>query len=883
MIPGHDSENAISLLRALSSTGQAGPIMLLDCAVADEIRILFASRDAGTAFGIAGLRNELLPRRLSVLDSGGLVIRAIRSLPEAHGNDEDTTVDKQLREFRKQILLTRLPDSPHLILASRKRHLLPADIRFRRMAEVLEAAPSLAAFVDRDLKFVYVNRKYCAFLGMTKSAIHGMSIFDLPGGEFDRAGEHLQSVLGGMPLSFEISSLNPDGVRIPIELNLRPDFVEDHDSGIRSVDGFFIHGKDLTLLRANEMRLRVILDNIGAEVVFLSSDFQIRYANRNFARLLNTVPRRLTGNNIVSMVTSRGWTGLEPHLIRAVSGELFKVEHSFPSAEDGSQRVGLFHFVPEFFESPESRVEKTVTGIFLLIIDISEIKRIQDELNRTKTRFELAVDSSTIGIWEGDVNNADWIDTIYIEKMLGLEPGDLKNSRRQVRARIHPDDIEVNDHARGLHESGLSSPNAELRIKTSSSEYKWFTIAGKSQRNEDGEIVRLAGTIADIDRLKKAEIAAAEQLKRRDELLAMLSHELRNPVTAIAYSADLLKDCSRRLDPNSPGVDELLPAAEIISRQSLQMSRLIDDLLNVARITRNRIDYDFQVHDFNFDVQSVVESMKQVFEQRDQQLITDWHAGPMIVYADTMRLKQALANLLDNAAKYTPPGREIKVSTHVEGSQAEFKVQDSGQGIPPEISEQIFELFFQQPQSIERKSGGLGVGLFIVKNIIDSHRGSVTAFSEGVGKGSCFEVRLPLFNAPDAQPKPASMGRLFDGQRLMLVEDNDDSRSMLAKILEIHGLEVVQFSNGESAAEQVETLRPLVALIDIGLPGKNGYELAQEIRSIKSLEGILLIALTGYGLEEDRAAAVDAGFDRHLTKPTDSARLCEYIASIICD
>ncbi|MEM7453780.1 MAG: ATP-binding protein [Planctomycetota bacterium] len=640
-----------------------------------------------------------------------------------------------------------------------------------------------------------------------------------------------------------------------------------------------------TLTEANgQNSFKQILDRLPFEMVCLGPDLVINYANAGFAKLLSTSRGRLAGNRLADLVEARGWQGIRPLLQRAQDGVKFVAEFEFPDAAQAGNRVGLFHFIPEFLHAPEEQArpeENIVTGINILIIDVTGFKQVQEELHLTKTKFELAVRDSMIGIWEGDINDSDWIDSRDIEKMLGLEPGELENSRQVVRTRIHPDDAALNDAERKSHLSGYNHGKAEIRMRTASGDYRWFYVAGRSESSEDGTVVRLAGTLTDIDRLKKAEIAAAGELKRRDQFLAMLSHELRNPVTAISYSAGLLKESSELLAPESPGIDEVVEAASIISRQTIQMSRLLDDLLNVARITQNRIEFDFQVNDLNMDVKSVAQGMRQVFEQKSQTLKTNWHDGTLPVFVDSMRLKQVLANLLDNASKYTQDGGVIEVSTELRDNRAVFTVEDNGHGISPDIIENIFELFFQKSQTIGRESGGLGVGLFIVRNIVDSHRGTVEAFSKGEGLGSRFEVSIPLFSSPDGFKNAGSESIRFSGQKLMLVEDNSDARRVLSRILELRGFEVHQFSDGESALAAVERICPEVALIDIGLPGKNGYELAKGIRMIDQCNGMLLIALTGYGQEDDRNAAFQAGFDKHLTKPTRPAELCEYIAARI--
>ncbi len=379
---------------------------------------------------------------------------------------------------------------------------------------------------------------------------------------------------------------------------------------------------------------------------------------------------------------------------------------------------------------------------------------------------------------------------------------------------------------------------------------------------------------AQAEALERANQQLAEADMRKDDFLAMLAHELRNPLAPIRFAVELL-DMAGAASP-----EQLRKQCEVIQRQVSHMSHLLDDLLDVSRVTRGKIHLHKETVDLRTIVEQAIEGIRMQVQDREQTLKYQRPAEPIHVHGDPTRLEQIVRNLLDNAHKYTESGGTISVTVSVlneDGTpQAEVRVADTGAGINPAILPYIFEPFVQAEQSLARTQGGLGIGLAMVKNLILMHGGSVDAKSSGQGRGSEFIVTLPL-----AEPaKPVEPKRIIPqsnqeagSQRVLVVDDNIDSASSLSELLELWGHDVRTCHDGTSALVMAREWQPNFILLDIGLPGMDGYEVARQLRLDEKTNGAVLVALTGYGAEEDRRRAQSAGFNEHLTKPVDLGRL----------
>lgn len=371
-------------------------------------------------------------------------------------------------------------------------------------------------------------------------------------------------------------------------------------------------------------------------------------------------------------------------------------------------------------------------------------------------------------------------------------------------------------------------------------------------------------------------IQAAETAERlraeargKDEFLAMLAHELRNPLAPIRNGVEILK-----LEVDSPTGQRILPMME---RQVTHMVRLVDDLLDVSRILRGKIKLQHEVLDLAAIIAQALETAQPLISEQGHRLTIEYGPGPMFVQGDLVRLTQVFANVLNNAAKYTDPNGQISVQTErLNASTFRVRVRDSGVGIAPEMLPRVFDLFSQAERSLDRSQGGLGLGLTLVRRLIDMHGGAVRALSDGLGRGTEFQIELPavaeevIRSLPPASPA-LDRPNAPRPRRILIVDDNRDAANSLAALLAARAHVVRTRYDGESSVDEVGRFQPDVVLLDIGLPGMSGYEVAKRLQS--EAKRPILIAVTGYGQEEDRRLSGEAGFDYHLVKPIDLSSL----------
>jgi PAS domain S-box-containing protein len=395
-------------------------------------------------------------------------------------------------------------------------------------------------------------------------------------------------------------------------------------------------------------------------------------------------------------------------------------------------------------------------------------------------------------------------------------------------------------------------------------------------RDASGRIVAASKVARDISQRKLAEAALRDADRRKDEFLAVLAHELRNPLAPIRNSLHILR-LTGHLDPAAERVTDMM------ERQVNHMVRLVDDLLEVSRITRGKIELRKEVVEIASIVRSAVETSRPLIEAAGHRLEVTLPPEVLTVEGDPVRLTQIFANLLNNAAKYTDTGGQIWLTVVRDADGVAISVRDTGVGIPTDTLPRVFELFMQGDRHAGRAQGGLGIGLTLAKSLVEMHRGTIRAFSEGLGHGSEFVVRLPLstFQLPTDAPLAGqeSIAPLAP-RRVLVVDDNRDAAESMGTLLKLLGVDAYVVHNGPDALEALSFYQPTVVLLDIGMPGMDGTEVARRIRQRPDGRGITLIALTGWGQEEDRRRTMAAGFDFHLIKPADVNALRALLTSI---
>jgi two-component system CheB/CheR fusion protein len=509
-----------------------------------------------------------------------------------------------------------------------------------------------------------------------------------------------------------------------------------------------------------------------------------------------------------------------------------------------------------------------IIGASAISHDITALVRARREIAEREEQVRLLLDSTAEAIYGIDLSGACTFCNPACARLLGYaSPSDLVG--RQMHPLSHhtkPDGTaylpEQSPIFRSMrHREGAHIDDEVLWRSDGTSfpaEYWSHPII------RQGEVIGAVVTFLDISERREAEREVQEGVKRREQFLAMLSHELRNPLAAI-LSATRLLDKTNVLD------QRCREASHVVERQAKHMARLLDDLLDVSRITHGRITLRTETVDVRETTHSAVEALGPLLAEHETQLEIDIADEPLPVTGDPARLQQIQANLLSNASKYTPRGGRVKIEVRRDGGEAMIRVSDRGRGIAPDMLPKIFEMFVQSDQTIDRSEGGLGIGLTLLKSLVELHGGRVEAHSDGPGAGSTFTVWLPLAGAVTASVPEERAGTRV--RSVVVVEDQPDSRLMLQLLLESHGIEVFTASNGLEGAELIERVRPEVALVDLGLPVMSGFDLARRIRGDGNGTYTRLVALSGYGQEEDVSAAIAAGFDEHLTKPTDIERL----------
>ncbi|MEO7156786.1 MAG: PAS domain S-box protein [Vicinamibacterales bacterium] len=503
-----------------------------------------------------------------------------------------------------------------------------------------------------------------------------------------------------------------------------------------------------------------------------------------------------------------------------------------------------------------------------------ESARAAAALRENRDVMQLAMRTARMGAWTRDLT----LDRVWwsreMAELFGMSPDDVDYDREQLSVLVRPEDRArlASQIEAALRDRVDFSLEFEFR-HASTGEWRWMESFGRAEYAADGRPIKLYGLCIDITERRRAVERLQEADRRKDEFLATLAHELRNPLAPIKAGLHILRAAATPTQATT--------AIEIMERQVGQMVRLVDDLLDVARITTGKVEVRSESIDLAAAITDAIETSKPFADERGQSLTVAAPVTPVFVNADRTRLAQVFANLLNNSAKYSEPGQPITLTFGRDGRDAVVRVRDMGIGIHSEMLPRVFEMFRQADRTGGRARGGLGIGLSLAKRIVEMHRGSVTATSEGLGQGSEFVVRLPAIDAPPpltetAVPAADETRR----RRILVVDDNEDAAESLAALLSISGHDTRLAYDGPDALREAERFRPEVVFLDIGMPTLDGHETAKLIRRQPWGREMVLIALTGWGQSEDRRRSTDAGFNHHLVKPADPAAVTDLLASL---
>jgi PAS domain S-box-containing protein len=614
------------------------------------------------------------------------------------------------------------------------------------------------------------------------------------------------------------------------------------------------------------------LSSIGDAVIVTEPDGRISFMNDVAQTLTGWSPTEAKGHplvdvfNIVNEETRRRVADPVAKVLEsgAIAG---LANHTLLIAQDGKE------YPIDDSAAPIRGVDGKILGVVLVFRDITERKGAEAALIESERQLRLITDTAPIYLARVDAQHRYlFVNKAYADRF-GVD-------REQVIGKWIPEVLGEQAYAtlKPYVERVLAGEVVEYEIDIP---YQGIGIhfmhaTYVPERDAQGQVQGLIAVIMDISARKHAEDQLRRADQRKDEFLAMLGHELRNPLAPIRTAAEIL----RRLGPVDPTVEK---ARLIIERQVDHLTRLVDDFLDVSRITQGKIVLKKHIIELAPVLRQAVETTRPLIDARSQSADIDIPPTPIFIPGDAVRLGQIFSNLLNNAAKYTHDNGLIELSVELVLETVKIRVRDNGAGISPDLLPHVFELFTQAERDADRSQGGLGVGLTLVRRLVELHGGTVSATSAGLGKGSEFVVILPVapapikiapsVSAPVAPPVPAK-------RKILVVDDNVDSAESMAMVLELDGHVIQIAHDGEAALAAAKSFIPDIVLLDIGLPGLDGYEVAARLRRSPDTQGTVLVAFTGYGQPEDRRRTAEVGFAHHLVKPVDLDALAKLIGSL---
>jgi PAS domain S-box-containing protein len=648
----------------------------------------------------------------------------------------------------------------------------------------------------------------------------------------------------------------------------------DGEGRIRHISGLNF---DITARKAAEDRLRErehFLQRImevtpGVLHVFDMQERRPVFVNRSVAALLGYPPEEILSMGseaLPRLMHPEDIARLDAHLrqIAAMSdGEVATFDHRM------RHRGGDWRW----FSSRDAVFTRDGAGrpreLLGAAIEVTPQKLAEMELRASEGRMRLATEATGVGIWEWNVvtDVIRWDAQMF--RLYGVPPtaDGLVPYETWSRA-VLPEDLPRQEEVLRdtLRRRGQSSREFRI-VRGDDGECRTLQAVETVRTNADGDAQWVVGTNLDVTEQRRAEEAIREEARRKDEFLAMLGHELRNPLNAIRHAVQLAADAP----------DERAWAAGVIDRQSAQLARMVDDLLDVARINRGLIELRPEAVELGAVLESAIAVVRPLLAQRRHTFTREIGVG-LRVTGDATRLEQVFVNLLNNAAKYTPEGGTIALTARQEDGQVVVRIADDGVGIAAELLPHVFDLFRQAESTLDRAPGGLGIGLNVVKSLVEMHLGRVTVESPGPGAGATFTVRLPLLLLEPAAPARRSAADAPErGARVLVVDDHLDAARTLARLLARRGCEVREAHTGPEAVAVAREFLPQTVLLDLGLPGFDGYEVARQLRADGTFASTHLIAISGYAQQSDRERCLAGGFDAHFAKPLDFARIMDAI------
>jgi PAS domain S-box-containing protein len=717
-----------------------------------------------------------------------------------------------------------------------------------------------------------VNDRLCDILGLPRERLLRTSWDCLTHPE-DLAADQAQwaHILSGAGEAYRMEKrfLRPDGTVVETSTDVR--CLRRDDGGVEhmvtTVQDITARKRDEAALTRQRALLEAIMGATDVKLVYLDRDFRFLMVNRAFAETCRKTQEELV---------ERGYFALYPDP---------EAEAIFLRVRDTGESVFCQDQPLRFPDQPERGVTYwdwsltpvregagPVSGLVYSLRETTAYRRAQLALAESEARLQLALKVGRAGTWDWDLHGGHMVWSQGHYEILGYREGRVTPSYEAWTQRLHPEDLPRMEEEIRRSMAERTEYLMDFRVIWPDGSRHWMSARAHYEYDADGTCRRMLGVMADVTERKQAELKLQEADRRKDELLAMLAHELRNPLTPIRNAAHVLG----LLDLPEPRVQW---ARDTIERHVSHLAQLVDDLLDVSRIAWGKIRLQRDLVDLEALVEQALESARPLLNGRRQHLEVHLPKGSVRLEGDPVRLCQVLVNLLDNAAKYSPEGSAVTLTAETAGEELEIRVQDQGMGIPAELLPYVFDLFRQDERSLDRRAGGLGIGLTMVQRLVELHGGQVQAYSAGPGHGSTFTVRLPLGAAPPAARAPGTPSPKSATQAHILVVDDDQEVAESTRlVLELEGHRVAVAYSGEQALERLADWWPSICLLDLGLPGINGYETATRLRALPRGAQLCLVAISGYGDEETRERCRAAGFDGHLVKPVEPQRLRDFIA-----
>lgn len=670
-----------------------------------------------------------------------------------------------------------------------------------------------------------------------------------------------------------------DGSERPIDDSAAPI----RDQGGSAIGAVLVFRDVSERKRAEEARARLaaIVESSDDAIISKALDSTILSWNAGAERIFGYSAQEAIGQSIVLIIPPERRDEEIAILERLRRGERIEHFETVRVAKDG-RRLNLSITV-----SPVRDTDGHIIGASKIGRDITERRRAEDALRQSNERARLALDIARMGTWTWEPDSGKLTVDDRCREVSGLSSAQLLFLKDLMHL-VHAEDAPRVNAAlyAALHPQGTGLYAAEYRVMSPQGETRWLAARGQAIFEGQGaarHAATMVGVVQDITKHKQLEAdlrVRAELLsqadRRKDEFIALLAHELRNPLAPLRNGLQVMR---------LSGEDQaaVAQARNMMERQLGHMVRLIDDLLDISRISQNKMELRRSRVALSDVISSGVETARPLIEAANHRLILALPPEPIYLDADLTRLAQVFSNLLTNSAKYTDAGGRISLLAERRGAHVQVAVSDTGIGIPAEALPRIFDMFSQVDRSIERSTGGLGIGLALVKALVEMHGGSVSAASAGLGKGSTFTVKLPLLSDDTAEVAvlPAEHQAAGTGRRILVVDDNRDAAVSLSLALRLMGNDVRSVHDGLEAIEAAERFQPQVILMDVGMPRLNGLEATRRIREAPWGRDILIVALTGWGQDADRVQSQEAGCDGHLVKPVSLTELETYLEELV--